>query len=184
MSVAWQSRRDTAQGHESRAGTLRRRMRVALGHCAGAWESRWDTAQVPLRCAAAASESWLLRVTQDFCDNKVQELAFLSCFVFYFSFNVCYVCLYFAQYEMVNFSLNCEKFPESYLTVHQTTSYQTAAVFFTFSFVQNVRCTLTHKVLWQLRVPPCSLINNHAVTAHIPSLKTIICVSCRRHFTF
>jgi hypothetical protein len=38
-------------------------------------------------------------------------------------------------------------------------------------------------LLWQLRIPPSSVFNNHAVTSYISSLKTIICVSSRRHFT-
>jgi hypothetical protein len=62
---------------------------------------------------------------------------------------------------------------------------------FTFPFTGDVCCTLTDtvnhlpllQVLWQLCVSPSALFNNHSVTSYILSLKTIISVSCQRHFT-
>ena len=60
---------------------------------------------------------------------------------------------------MENVPRNPEKYPEFHLTVHQIPSYQSRVVSFIFSFLENVRCTLTHtvnlhlprlQVLWQV----------------------------------
>ena len=132
----------------------------------------------------------------DFCATrssvvtKWKSWCLLSCFIVYF----CYVCLYFTRDETENVSPNYEKFPEFHLTAHQTSYDRTTADPWPFPFLQNVRCTRTHtvlkyimssssSVLWQLRIAPYSLFNNHALTYYIPFFKTIICVSRRRHFT-
>jgi hypothetical protein len=65
--------------------------------------------------------------------------------VFYF----CYVCRYFTEDEIEDVTPNSGKL-EFYLTVHQTSSCQTASVSVIFSFLQNVRCTLTHTVNQQI----------------------------------
>jgi len=48
---------------------------------------------------------------------------------------------------MENAPRNSEKFPELHLTVRQIPSYQHGVVSFIFSFLENVRCTLTHTVI-------------------------------------
>ena len=39
------------------------------------------------------------------------------------------------------------------------------------------------QVLWQPWVPPCSLLNNHAMASYILPVKSVMCVSRRHHFT-
>lgn len=61
---------------------------------------------------------------------------------------------------------------------------------FTCPLTGNVRCIFTDavndlphlQVLWQLCVPSIPLFNNRSMISYIPSLKTIISVSRRRHF--
>lgn len=85
---------------------------------------------------------------------------------------------------MENVYSNCKTFPEFHLTV-------LSKCCIIFSFIQNVRCTLTQQISKSPSYSSSSiteamsssiltLFNNHAMTSHVPSLKTTIGVSRTR----
>ena len=91
----------------------------------------------------------------DFCatsrslvTTRCKSWCLLSCFVCWF-FYFRYVCCYLTEDEMEDVSPNSGKL-EFYLTVHETSSCLTASVSVIFSFLQNVRCTLTYTVNQQI----------------------------------
>jgi hypothetical protein len=109
------------------------RMNIAHGHSAG------------FLCVTRHPNLDFCATCRSLVTTRCKILCLFSCFCFVFYF--CHVGLsFFSQDEMENVFQNSENFPEYYLTVYEASSYQTAVVFCSSSFLQNVRCTATRMV--------------------------------------